>query len=291
MKFLPAKNLTQRVRTAYFISVVSISLVLFILGITALLIFNGRHVKREAEKSVIVTVFLHEDTKPADIDRITKQLRVEPYVRGAVYVSPEQATRIMVEELGQDFTDALGYNALPPSVELNLKPEYLSEDSIVLIKQKLQTNGKVKEIYYQKNLTTLINRNLQRLSVSGILVAVLMLLVAVALIGNAVRLSVHAKRFVIRTALLVGGTRSFVRKPFVIKTIIAGIAGASFSSLALTFLVLFLRGSFNEIISGEGLWGIVALIYACGAAVGGFSGYVSVNRYLNAGEEELYFQE
>ncbi len=291
MKIGTSKNLTKRVRTAYFISVISISLVLFVLGITALLLYNGNQVKREAEKNIILTVFLRNETKTIDIERFTKKIKLEPYVIGAKYVSPEEATRIMVKELGQDFTEALGYSALPPSVELNLHPDYLSEDSILSIKQKLSVSKHVKEIYYQKNLTNLISKNISRVSLSGILIALLMLFISFALIGNAVRLSVHAKRFMIRTAQLVGATQSFIRKPFISRTIAAGIIGASLSALALSLIIIFLQNNYEAVISTEALWGIVFFLYFCGISVGAIAGYTSVNRYLNADERELYNYE
>ena len=118
----------------------------------------------------------------------------------------------------------------------------------------------------------------------------LLLLISVTLIRNAVRLSVHAKRFVIKTAQLIGGTQSFIRKPFVIKTILSGILAASFSSLALAFLVLFLQDNYENIISAEGIWLIVFIMYFTGIVISGIAGYLAVNKYLQTDESKLFFE-
>lgn len=290
MKIEKKKQTNRRVRSAYFISVVSISLVLLIIGITALLMFNGNRLKKEAEENILMTVYLNEDSSPAEIDRISKQLKVAPFTRSAEYISPETASRIMEDELGYNFTETIGYDALPPSVELHLKPEYLPDDSIASIKKYLQKYSFIKEIFYQKKLSKLINNNIRKLSLTGIIAAALMSLIAYALINNAVRLSVHSKRFVIKTAQLVGGTRSFIRKPFVQKTIIAGIVGASLSSALLAFIVFLLHKNYPEIITAGGIWIIVILVYIAGISITGIAGYFSVNRYLDTDEDQLFYE-
>ena len=264
-------------------------MVLFILGLTGLLLFNAKKLSNDAKKNIGFTVFIKPETKPADIDRLEKSLQIAKYSASTQYISQEKAAEIMKEELGKDFTKVLGYNSLPPSIEIKLKSEYASPDSLGIIKKKLNKFSFIKEIFYQKNLISLVNDNLQKLSLTGFIIVILLLFSAVALINNTIRLSVYSRRFLIRTAQLVGATKKFIRKPFIIKGIISGVLSASLSSLALVFLILFLQQNFENIISIQGIWFIIAVTFIFGALITGISSRIAVNRYLKLDTDELYY--
>ncbi len=289
MAQLSKKNTTRRIRGSYVISVISITMVLFILGITGLLLINAKKLSDYAKSNINFTVFLKPDAKSSEIDRLQGILQIAKYTENTEFISKEKAAEIMEEELGKDFTTVLGYNSLPNSIEVRLKSGYASPDSISEIKKNLSKFDFIKEIYYQKTIVSLVNENVKKMSVVSFIVIALLLLIAVSLINNTIRLSVYSKRFLIKTAQLVGATRTFIRKPFVIRSIVSGVLSASLSSLVLVFLILILQENFMNIVSIQGVWLIILIIFLFGIVITGISGKFAVNKYLKTNIEDLYY--
>ncbi len=284
-------NTTWRVRSAYFTSVVSITLVLLMIGITSLLIINAHKLSDYAKSNIGFTVFLKENVRPIEIDRLEKTLSIAKYSKSAKFVSKEEASSKLINELGEDFIELMGYNPLPNSIEILLKPEYTQEDSINSIRREILKNKSVDEFFYQKSLVLAINENVKKLSLIGIIFTILFLFISVALINNTVRLSIFSKRFLIQTAQLVGASDKFIRKPFVIKSIISGILSASFASLAVTGIVLILKSDFKNIITVEGIWQIVSITFIFGITITGISGSRAVSQFLKTDSDKLQLEE
>lgn len=284
------KNSVWRVRGAYFLSVVSITMVLLMLGLVALMLFNAKKLSDYAKKNIGFTVFIENDTKQAEIDRLENALQIADYSVSAEFVSKEQAALIMKEELGKDFTKILGYNSLPNSIEVKLQAEYTSEDSIIVIKNRLHRFTFIKDVYYQKSLVSFINENIRKMSSVGLVITAFLLMIAISLINNTVRLSIFSKRLLIRTAQLVGATGAYIRKPFVAKSVFSGIISASMSSLILAGTILLLQENFGDIITVQGLIEIVVFIFVFGIIITGFSGRFAVNKYLRLKTDDLHFE-
>jgi len=283
-------NSAWRVRGAHFLSVVSITMVLMMIGVVALLLFNAKKLSDYAKKNIGFTVFIENNTKSAEIQRLENALQIAKYSVSAEFVSKEQAALVMKEELGKDFTKVLGYNSLPNSIEVKLKPEYTSEDSIINIKKELKRFSFIKDVYYQPSLISFINDNVRKMSIVGIVITAFLLMIAVSLINNTIRLSIFSKRMLIRTAQLVGATKSYIRKPFILKSIISGILSAALSSLVLVLLIMVLQKNFENIISFEGLSEIVIFIFVFGIIITGISGRFAVSKYLNLKTDDLHFE-
>ena len=279
-----------RVRGAYFLSVVSITMVLLMLGLVGLMLFNAKKLSDYAKKNIGFTVFIENDTKQSEIQRLENALQIAEYSVSAEFVSKEQAALIMKEELGKDFTKILGYNSLPNSIEVKLKANYTSEDSILVIKNKLKRFSFVKDIYYQKSLVSFINENVRKVSSVGMVITIFLLIIAISLINNTVRLSIFSKRLLIRTAQLVGATKSYIRRPFVTKSVFSGILSASISSLILIATILLLQENFEDIISIQGLVEIVIFIFVFGMLITGISGRFAVNKYLRLKSDDLMYE-
>ena len=290
MESTQKKNSVWRIRGAYFLSVVSITMVLLMLGFVALMIFNARKLSDYAKKNIGFTVFIENDTKAAEINRLENALQIADYSVSAEFVSKEQAALIMNEELGKDFTKILGYNSLPNSIEVKLRADYTSIDSIIVIKNKLRRFTFIKDIYYQKSLVSFINDNIKKMSSVGLVITAFLLMIAVSLINNTVRLSIFSKRLLIRTAQLVGATGAYIRRPFVTKSLISGILSASMSSLILVGIILILQENFADIITIQGLIEIVVFIFIFGIIITGFSGRFAVNKYLRLKTDDLHFE-
>ena len=290
MESTKKKNSVWRIRGAYFLSVVSITMVLLMLGFVALMIFNAKKLSDYAKKNIGFTVFVENDTKPAEINRLENALQIADYSVSAEFVSKEQAALIMNEELGKDFTKILGYNSLPNSIEVKLRAEYTSVDSINVIKNKLSRFSFIKDIYYQKSLVSFINENIKKMSSVGLVITGFLLMIAVSLINNTVRLSIFSKRLLIRTAQLVGATGGYIRRPFVTKSVFSGILSASMSSLIFVGTILLLQENFADIITIQGLIEIVVFTFIFGIIITGFSGRLAVNKYLRLKTDDLHFE-
>ncbi len=290
MESTKKKNSVWRIRGAYFLSVVSITMVLLMLGFVALMIFNAKKLSDYAKKNIGFTVFIENDTKPAEINRLENALQIADYSVSAEFVSKEQAALIMNEELGKDFTKILGYNSLPNSIEVKLRAEYTSVDSINVIKNKLSRFSFIKDIYYQKSLVSFINENIKKMSSVGLVITGFLLMIAVSLINNTVRLSIFSKRLLIRTAQLVGATGGYIRRPFVTKSVFSGILSASMSSLIFVGTILLLQENFADIITIQGLIEIVVFTFIFGIIITGFSGRLAVNKYLRLKTDDLHFE-
>ena len=260
------------------------------LGFVALMIFNAKKLSDYAKKNIGFTVFIENDTKPAEINRLENALQIADYSVSAEFVSKEQAALIMNEELGKDFTKILGYNSLPNSIEVKLRAEYTSVDSINVIKNKLNRFSFIKDIYYQKSLVSFINENIKKMSSVGLVITVFLLMIAVSLINNTVRLSIFSKRLLIRTAQLVGATGGYIRRPFVTKSVFSGILSASMSSLIFVGTILLLQENFADIITIQGLIEIVVFTFIFGIIITGFSGRFAVNKYLRLKTDDLHFE-
>lgn len=284
------KNSIWRVRGAHFLSVVSITMVLLLLGILTLLLFNAKKLSDYAKENIGFTVFIEQNTKAAEIQRLENALQVAEYSVSAEFVSREKAALIMKEELGKDFTKVLGYNSLPHSIEVKLKSDYTSEDSIINIKKRLKRFSFIKDIYYQPSLISFINDNVRKMSMVGIVISALLLMIAVSLINNTLRLSIFSKRMHIRTAQLVGATRAYIRKPFIVKSIVSGILSAALSSLILVMVIMLLQEHFENIISLQGLTEIIIFIFVFGILITAISGRFAVSKYLKLKTDDLYFE-
>lgn len=290
MSSVQQNNSVWRVRGSYFLSIVSITMVLIMIGFIALMLFNAKKLSDYAKKNIGFTVFIQNNTKPSEINRLENALDVADFCVSSEFISKEQAASEMKEELGKDFTRVLGYNSLPNSIEVKIKPEYTSEDSIAVIKEKLKHFKFIKDIYYQKSLVSFINSNVKKMSVAGLIISVFFLMITISLINNTIRLSVFSKRLLIRTAQLVGATNRFIRKPFIVKSIFSGIISAAISSLVISLLVLLLKENFADVITIEGIIEIDIFIFVFGILITAVSGRFAVNKYLKLKTDDLYFE-
>ncbi len=195
-------------------ALISITLVLLMVGLLGLIVLHAQKLSDYVRENIGFSIIMKENVREAGIVQLQKTLDASRFVKSTEYITPEQAAEELQEELGEDFIGFLGYNPLLPSIELKLRADYTNIDSLEMIESELLANPDVKEIYYQKDLVHLINRNIRRISLVILGFSVLLLVIAIALINNTIRLSVYSKRFIIRTMQLVGATGGFIRRPF-----------------------------------------------------------------------------
>jgi cell division transport system permease protein len=281
-----------RLRGSYLTLVISVSLVLFLLGILGLVLINAKELSDYFRESLSFSVMLNDGAKEADIRMLQKDLDAKPYVKLTEYVSKEKAAAKMKEDLGEDFISFLGDNPLPSSIDVYLYAGYTSPDSVAKIEKYVLEYPFVDEVYYEESLLFLINENVRKISLFLLVLSSFLSLIAVTIINNTIRLSIYSKRFLIRTMQLVGATRSFIRKPFLIRSIYHGIIAALIAMILLMGLLYLIETEFFRMVSMESInlllvLGVVIII--AGILINVVSTYLSVNRYLSISEDKLYY--
>jgi len=281
-----------KLRSSYLTLVISVSLVLFLLGVLGLVLINARELSDYFRESLSFSVMLDDDAKEADIRMLQKDLDAKPYVKSTGYISKDDAAVKMKEELGEDFISFLGDNPLPPSIDVYLYSGYTSPDSVAKIEKYILQYPFVKEVYYQESLLFLINENVKKISLFLLILSSFLFLIALTIINNTIRISIYSKRFLIRTMQLVGATRSFIRKPFLIQSAFQGLIAALIAMTLLLGLMYLIEKEYFMMFTFEStklllLLGVVIIII--GVLINIISTFFSVNRYLSISEDKLYY--
>jgi len=239
----------RKLQSSYFTTVVSISLVLFLMGLLGLLILNSKKLSDHVKENIGFSIVMNPGVKEARILELKKTLDAAEFVRYAEYITPEEAADELSKDLGEDFLGFLGFNPLLPSIDLRLSADYANIDSLQVIEKHLLENTDIKEVYYQKSLVELVNQNIRKLSLVLLVFSFLLLLISIALINNTIRLSVYSKRFIIRTMQLVGATRGFIRRPFILTGVIHGLISALLASAMLAVIIYFSMQEMPELLT------------------------------------------
>ena len=280
-----------RLGGSYLTLVISVSLVLFLLGILGLVLINAKELSDYFRESLSFSVILDEDAREADIRMLQTDLVAKAYVKSTEYVSRDDAAVKMKEEMGEDFISFLGDNPLPPSIDVYLYAGYTNRDSVGKFERYILEYPFVKEVWYEDSLLYLINENVRKISIFLLIISSFLFLIAVTIINNTIRLAIYSKRFLIRTMQLVGATRSFIRKPFLIRSVYHGVLASLIAMLLLIGLLYLIEKEFLMLFSFEStrlllILGFVLIL--AGILINLVSTYLSVNRYLDISEDKLY---
>ncbi|MEE4117103.1 MAG: permease-like cell division protein FtsX [Marinilabiliaceae bacterium] len=280
-----------RLTSSYLTLIVSISLVLFLVGLLGLMLINVKELSDYFKESISFSVMLKEEAKEADIRMLQKDLAAKPYVKESQYISKEQAAENLKEELGEDFISFMGYNPLLPSLDVFLLAEYTHPDSVLNIERYILGYPLVDEVYFQESFLHLLNENVRKISIFLGIFSALLLFISVTIINNTIRLSVYSRRFIINTMQLVGATRSFIRRPFLVRSMVHGIIAALVSILLLLVILYFIEEEFYLLFSLQDLGLLLGLfggLIITGIIINYLSTYISVNKYLSISEDKLY---
>lgn len=281
----------RKLQSSYFTTIVSITLVLFLMGLLGLLILNSKKLSEHVKENIGFSIVINPGVKEARILELKKNLDAAEFVRYAEYITPEAAAAELQKELGEDFLGFLGFNPLLPSIDLRLSAPYANVDSLNVIEKQLMANPDIKEVYYQKSLVELVNKNIRRLGIVLLVFSSLLLIISIALISNTIRLAVYSKRFIIRTMQLVGATQGFIRKPFLLTGIMHGLISALIASAMLAVIIYFSLEQIPELLTLQDynlfliLFGFVILL---GVLITWLSNLSAVNKYLKAKPDKLY---
>lgn len=286
-------SVKRRFRTSSVTIVISIALVLIMLGLLSVLVLKARDVSTYVKENIRITAFLDEKVKDVDVIALQKSIDAEPWRLSTEFVSKEEAAKRMQEQLGEDFIKTLGYNPLPPSIEIRVKAEYADSASIADIVGSLHDDSRVKDVYYQEDMVKAVNDRMGSISLVILIFSGALLFVAVGLIFNTIRLAIYSQRFLIRTMNLVGATQRFIRRPFVNKGIINGVIGAIIAILATTAIVFSIDRNFEDLhlvklADIKTLAILCVLQVALGVIITWISTALAVRKFLRQGTDALY---
>ncbi len=285
------KYAKKRARSSAASTIIGISLVLFMIGAAALLLLNARKLAVYVKENIQVQVFLSDDAREVDIIQLKKTIDTQSYPRETRYVSKEEAANTLKEELGEDFIEFLGFNPLLPSIDIRLRADYAHPDSILWIAEDLQKNTLVHEVAYSPDLIQQVYENVNKITLILLVFGVLLLLVAVALINNTIRLSMYARRFTIRSMQLVGATSWFIRRPFIFQGVLNGFYAAVIAAGMLAGLIYIAQQEmpdFFELQDLETFLYVLGIVMAAGILISLVSTFLAVGRYLRLKLDDLY---
>ncbi|MCL4483270.1 MAG: ABC transporter permease [Bacteroidetes bacterium] len=285
-------KLRKTLFSSYFSTTLSISLVLFLFGLLGLLLINTKRLTDYVMENVGVTLILKENTREVDILKLQKNLETTPYIKSTRFVDKQTAADELKKELGEDFVDFLGYNPLLSSMDVKVHAEYANPDSLKLLEATFLKFPEVQEVYYQRNLVKQLNSNVQRLSFILLVLSVLMFTIFIALINNTIRISIYSKRYLINSMQLVGATRSFIRFPFIVKSVLHGIYGAIIACFILLMIFVSYQSELKDFIDFQDSASLALLIggiFAFGIIMTALSTYFAVNKFLRMKFDQLYY--
>ncbi|WP_106540748.1 cell division protein FtsX [Prolixibacter denitrificans] len=286
------RRLKRRLFSSYFTTTLSISMVLFLFGLMGLLLLNAKRLSDYVKENIGVTLILNDNARDVDVIRLQKKLDATDYIKSTRFVDKATAAKELKKELGEDFVDFLGYNPLLSSIDVKVYASYANPDSLALLEKKFLEYPEVKEVHYQRNLVRQLNRNVNKLSVILAVLSLLMLVIFIALINNAIRLSIYSRRFLINTMQLIGATRGFIRRPFMSKGVLHGIYGAIIASIMLLGLVFSYQKELKAVINFQNMetMGILlGLVFVLGILISGISTFFAVNKFLRLKFDELFY--
>jgi len=283
----------RRLISSYFSVILSIFLVLFLLGTLSLFVINSKKISDNFRENIPMTIFFDKKTNKADLDKFGANLAKQEYIKEAKFVSKEDAAKEHQETLGEDFVEYLGFNPLQDSYDIHLKGEYVVNDSIDNILKELNTNTAISDIKYDKQLVDLVNENVDKITKWSLIIAAFMTVISMLLINSSLRLLIFSSRFTIKTMQMVGATKRFIRRPFIIHSIKLGVISSILAIIAITALTFYADSKLPDlnINPKEDYMPLVLVsvgIIILGIIITSVSTFFATQRFLNLKSDELY---
>ena len=282
----------RKLISSYISVVVSIALVLFLLGCLGLLVINAKKVADHFKEQVVMTIYLNDTAKEVEVKQLRKSLAMADYSKEALYVSKKEAASIMKAETGEDFMDFVGYNPLKNSIDVYLKADFVTTENLAEISDGLSNKSFIEEIRYDNDLVELMNENVKKITFWVLIISGIFTIIAVLLINSSIRLAVYSKRFIIKTMQMVGATKSFIRKPFILKSVQLGIIGAVVALVGMAVVLYYLDLTFPELELLRNTILIIGLfvgIFLLGIVITWISTFIATQRFLNLKTDQLYY--
>ena len=291
MEEFEVSEAAKKTKTIYISTIFSIALVLLMLGMLGLILVHAKNLSNYVKENIVLNIIVDEGVKETEILAFQKELNGTQEVKQTQYVNKEIAQHNLTKDLGEDFVNFLGYNPLLSTIDVYLKADYANTKSIDALKNKIQKNPIVKEVIYQSSLIDMVNKNINTIGLVVLSFAIILLTIAVALINNTIRLAIFSQRFLIKSMQLVGATKNFIRKPFILIAALHGLIASLIAIIILLGILYYAQKEIPEILIlrnftefGFVLMGMVAL----GIFIAAMSTLFAVSRYLRLKTYDLY---
>lgn len=291
MEEFEVSDASKKTKTIYISTIFSITLVLLMLGVLGLILVHAKNLSNYVKENIVLNIIVDEGAKEADVLQFQKELNANTAVKQTQYVNKELAARNLTQDLGEDFVNFLGYNPLLSTVDVYLKAEYANIKGIDSLKAQIGKNPVVKEVIYQSSLIEMVNKNINTIGLIILAFAAILLVISIALINNTIRLAIYSQRFLIKSMQLVGATKNFIRKPFILLAMLHGLIASIIAVILLMGLLFYAQREMPEIIILRNYteFGIVLLVLvAIGIFITAFSTSFAVSKYLRLKTYDLY---
>lgn len=273
-------------------SIVSISLVLFLLGLVLLIGLLGNRLSVYVKENISFSVVLQDQLKEQEVKAMCRKLDALPFIKSTEYISKEMAAEELEEELGENPETFLGFNPLSATIEVKLKAEYANPDSLRMVENRIKAYTSVSDLLYRKDMMEMVHENMNRLTLILLGLAVILMAISFVLIGNTIRLLIYSKRFLIYTMKLVGATAGFIRRPFIWYNLVSGLVASVLAICMLTGLLYYLQGEMSGLIQFldlRALLVVYAVVVLLGALLSVVATAIAVNKYLRMDFGKLYY--
>jgi cell division transport system permease protein len=281
----------RRLISSYFSVILSVFLVLFLVGLLGLFIINSKRLSDNFKEEIVMTVFFKNEANDTIFKAFESEMKMAAFAKDFTFVSKEAAAKNHEDALGENFTEYLGANPLYNSYDIHLKADYVTNPGFSKAETQIRKNQMVADVVYDKQLVTLVNENIKRISFWVLIISGVFTFISILLINSSLRLSIFANRFIIKTMQMVGATKAFIRKPFVRKSIVLGIIGSVLAVLVLVGILIYIATNFPELdifnqplLTGLVLFGVLVL----GILITWISTHFATQRFLNLRTDDLY---
>jgi cell division transport system permease protein len=291
MEEFEVSDASKKTKTIYISTIFSIALVLLMLGMLGLILVHAKNLSNYVKENIVLNIIVDEGAKETEILQFQKELNANPAIKSSVYVNKEMAARNLTNDLGEDFVNFLGYNPLLSTIDVYLKADYANNKSIDALKANIAKNPIVKEVIYQSSLIDMVNKNINTIGLIILGFAAILLIISIALINNTIRLAIYSQRFLIKSMQLVGATRNFIRKPFILIAALHGLIAAFIAILILLGILFYAQKEIPEMIILRNYteFGIIlASLVGVGVFITAISTSFAVSKYLNLKIYDLY---
>jgi len=281
----------RKLQSSYFSVVISISLVLFMVGVFGLLVINTKNVSDILKEKITITLFLKNSIAKDSINKLHKKLKKTSYIKSVHFITKKQAAKDLITSTGEDFVEFLGYNPLRNAFSLRLKADYVTAKRVDSLATSLKKMAFIKDVNYDKPLIILLTKNIKKISFWILILNIVFAIISVLIINSSIRLSIYSKRFIIKTMQMVGATKGFIRRPFIWQSIKLGLIGAIIADIGLAIIVFYIQKYIpilnllqNKVELGSLFVGIFVLSFI----ITWLSTYFAAQRFLNLRTNDLY---
>lgn len=281
----------RRLLTGYFSVIISISFVLFFVGILGLFLLNTKNIASHFKEQIVMTIYFEDNAKDIEITQLQKKIKINSATKKVRFIPKEEAAELYARDIGEDFIEFLGYNPLLNSIDIYFNAAFVNRLSLTKIKKEFEITDFVNEVVYDQPLVTLLDENIRKITYVLLITTGLFILIALLLINSSIRLSIYSKRFIIKTMQLVGATKSFIRRPFIWVHLRLGILSSLIALSGLTILLFEINKRFPELNMMQHPFEL-SVVFGCvlllGIGITGISTFFATQRYLNLKTDAIY---